>query len=390
MVILSHLLYVLSMEVLACNVRASPVTQGITLPGLSTPLPVLSLYADEVSVIVSSDGAMKEAFYTYARFERGTGSKLNLDKCEGLWLGNWRGRPDSPVPFQWTSSKIMVLGTFIGNGNLEEANCCSRVDAVAKCVSAWSSHNLSYGESALISNALALARVWYTATMLPIPGWTLGKLKRIIFPFFWKGKKDLVARAMVIQSRSCGGFGIVATHLKSQALLLQWIKRFWAASYGWRLFLVYWTQSVSRASPGELLASPFSFNLKRLPPFYAAVLDAWRAVDGHAYADLCHLFIGGPTAEVPVSNIPCKSCYDLVLGGNRRSPIWVMRNNHRYCQVPPRAVGLIAATKSRLRFYLPLLAKRFHSCRRRRYFKRQWGASGVIGRFHNGRFNVII
>ena len=35
-------------------------------------------------------------------------------------------------------------------------------------------------------------------------------------------------------------------------------------------------------------------------------------------------------------------------------------------------------------------AKRFLSCRRRRYFKRQWGASGVIGRFHNGRFNVII
>ena len=29
---------------------------------------------------------MEEVFYTYARFERGTGSELNLDKCEGLWL----------------------------------------------------------------------------------------------------------------------------------------------------------------------------------------------------------------------------------------------------------------------------------------------------------------
>ena len=78
------------MEVLACNVRASPVIQGITLPGLSTPLPVLSLYANDVSVF----------FYTYARSERGTGSKLKLDKCEGLWLGGWRGRPDSPLAFQ--------------------------------------------------------------------------------------------------------------------------------------------------------------------------------------------------------------------------------------------------------------------------------------------------
>ena len=173
---------------------------------------------------------------------------------------------------------------------------------------------MSYGGRALISNALALARVWYIATG---PGLGSGKTKRIIFPFFWKGKKDLVARAVVIQSRSCGGFGIVATHLKSQALVIQWIKRFWATSYGWRLFLVYWTQSVFRASHGEVLASPFSFNLK---PFYAAVLDAWRAVDGHASADFSHLFIGGPTAQVPVSNITCKSCYDLVLGANRRSP----------------------------------------------------------------------
>ena len=142
------------------------------------------------------------------------------------------------------------------------------------------------------------------ATMLPIPGWALGKLNRIIFSFFWKGKKDLVASAVVIQSRSCGE--VVATHLKSQALLIQWIKRFWATSYGWRLFLVYWTQSVFRDSPGEVLASPFSFNLKRIPPFYAAVLDAWRAVDGHASADLSLHFIGGPTAQVPVSNITCK------------------------------------------------------------------------------------
>ena len=63
---------------------------------------------------------------------------------------------------------------------------------------------------------------------------------------------------------------------------------------------------------------------------------------------------------------------------------------HRYRQVAPRAVRLIAAFKSRFSSPFPFLAKRFLSTRRRRYFKRQWEASGVIGRFHNGRFNVII
>ena len=64
---LAPLLYVLNMEVLACNIRASSSVQCITLPGMSTPLPVLSLYADDVSVITSSERAMEEVFHTYAR-----------------------------------------------------------------------------------------------------------------------------------------------------------------------------------------------------------------------------------------------------------------------------------------------------------------------------------
>ena len=103
---LSPLRYVLNMEVLACNIRALPSVQGITLPGMSTPLPILSLYADDVSVITSSERTMEEVFHTYASFERGSGSKLSLDKCEGLWSDGWRGRPDSPGPFQWTSDKV--------------------------------------------------------------------------------------------------------------------------------------------------------------------------------------------------------------------------------------------------------------------------------------------
>ena len=154
------------MEVLACNVHAPLFAQGITLPGVITRLPVFSLYADDVSVIVSSDRAMEEVFHMYSRFEKGTGSKLNLDKCEGLWLGGWRGPPDSPVPFHMTSNW----------------NWCPCVDEVPKCVLAWSSRHLSYGGRALISNALALARVWYMATLLPGPA--LVKLNRIIFPFF--------------------------------------------------------------------------------------------------------------------------------------------------------------------------------------------------------------
>ena len=99
---LSPLLYVFSMKALACNVRTSPVIQGITLPSFSPYMRMTFLSSFRRLAL------WRRFFFTYARFERGTGSKLNLDKCEGLWLGGWRGCPDSPVPFQWTSNKIKV------------------------------------------------------------------------------------------------------------------------------------------------------------------------------------------------------------------------------------------------------------------------------------------
>ena len=75
---------------LAVNLRAHPDIVGLRPPGLSTSLPVLSLYADDTSVVAASDSAILAAFYSYGKFEKGTGSKLNLGKCKGLWLGPWR------------------------------------------------------------------------------------------------------------------------------------------------------------------------------------------------------------------------------------------------------------------------------------------------------------
>ena len=90
---LSPLLYVLSMEVLAANVCCHPDITGMRLPGLSSPLPVPSLYADHTSAVL-------------CRLEQGTGAKLNLGICESVWLGSWRGRLDAPFPTKWTTAII--------------------------------------------------------------------------------------------------------------------------------------------------------------------------------------------------------------------------------------------------------------------------------------------
>ena len=70
---LSPLLYVMVAEVLACNIRSHPDISGPSLPGSAVPLPPLSQYADDTSVVVTSDDAITATFEVYDVYERGSG-----------------------------------------------------------------------------------------------------------------------------------------------------------------------------------------------------------------------------------------------------------------------------------------------------------------------------
>ena len=149
---LSPLLYVLVSEVLAANIRCNTRISGLHIPGFP-PLSQISQYADDTSLIVSSDDAIKAVFETYALFERASGSKLNQVKCKGLWLGGWCGRIDPPVALKWSSSKVKVLGVFSGAGDLDVDNWRPRIDAVDHVLKLWRSRSLSFRGKALVINA---------------------------------------------------------------------------------------------------------------------------------------------------------------------------------------------------------------------------------------------
>ena len=181
---LSPLLYVLSIEVLATNLRASRAIPGLRLPHVSTPLPVVSLYADDTTVIALSDTAILEVFRVYARFEAGTGSKLNLSKCEGLWSGPWRFRTNPPVDIRWSSSRVKILGVFISYDEMGEVNWRPRVEGFCRCIDAWRSRALSFSGRAVILNSLAPSKIWYVASVIAMPKSVLKELNTRIFNFF--------------------------------------------------------------------------------------------------------------------------------------------------------------------------------------------------------------
>ena len=77
----------------------------------------------------------------------------------------WIGRPER--------SRYKILGIFFGSGDVEEMNWRPRIVAVKNVLNSWRQQGLSFRGKALIFNALALARIWYVASLIHLPVWAL-------------------------------------------------------------------------------------------------------------------------------------------------------------------------------------------------------------------------
>ena len=315
---LSPLLYILIAEVLACNIRAHDAISGLRLPYAPVPLSCVSAYADDTTLVVTSTCAILAVFSVYSLYERGSGARLNMDKCKGLWLGSWNGRADSPVNISWSSIKVKVLGVFLGPGNLEEENWRPRITAVENALNSWRQRSLSYRGRALVINALALSRVWYVASLIHVPRWVIAELNTLIFKFFWRGKRDLVARRVVVQPFCLGGFSVVDFQCKVLALHVQWVRRFVSSPSSWVSFMVFWFSSVLAAPPHAVFSSPNDYPVDFLPPFYRSLLLAWRACKGSFQVST--LGIGSGIEFCPISSMTTRSSYLLLLSDNAVSP----------------------------------------------------------------------
>lgn len=88
--------------------------EGITIPGTPTESKI-SAYADDGTLTLKNDWSTTRAFDRVSNFERASGSKLNMKKTEGIYVGQQAGREHGPVPIKWRMDNIRVLGTKIGN-----------------------------------------------------------------------------------------------------------------------------------------------------------------------------------------------------------------------------------------------------------------------------------
>ena len=91
----------------------------------------------------------------------------------------------------------------------------------------------------MVLNSLALSRIWYVASVVPMPNSILSELTTRILNFFWAGKRDLVARKVLYHTKCQGGFSVVSVEFKLHSLLAQWFRCFGVSPAAWVSLLTF-------------------------------------------------------------------------------------------------------------------------------------------------------
>ena len=189
---------------------------GVHLPGSSEESKI-SQYADDGDLTLVDDLSITKAFEIIRIYERGSGSRLNLGKTEGMWFG----RGDGPVNIKWRTDCIKILGIFftMSGRNFECLNWNFRVEKLSKRLESWKFRNLSLKGKSMIINSLALSGLWYTGSVMPLPAWAEKKINQVIFDFLWSRKNEQIKREVCFLPYELGGLNVVNVALKCKALL---------------------------------------------------------------------------------------------------------------------------------------------------------------------------
>ena len=236
---LSPLLYVLCLEPFACKVRADDSISGLKLPG-STDSAKISLYADDSTGICVDDYSIGRILYWSRKYGLASGSKLNMTKTKGIFIGKWKSRSDHPFGISWVDD-IKLLGIRHGKDLSFDDVWHPLFTKISNTLNLFSSRRLSLRGKSTIINVSCLSKLWYVGSVLPINSHYIHVISKSVVNFFWKSTSELLERKVLYNDVTDGGHNLVCVKTKLESLLLSHIQKI-VVDYDakWVSFAKYW------------------------------------------------------------------------------------------------------------------------------------------------------
>ena len=284
---LSALLFLLVVEILANKIRKSK-NDGLEIKINGTNQYIqLTQLADDTTLFLKNEQAVKNCLKTVLTFGKYSGLRLNLDKTEGLWLGNGKNRNDNFANINWEKSYIKALGVYFGydKKEIETLNWDNKLQAIKRILNKWKYRDLTFQGRILILKTLALSQVVYLISTLIVPSWVINEINKEFYNFIWKGKRDKICRKVLINSYESGGLQMVDFKAFCQAMKAVWAVRLLKkTSENWSIIpSKYMEQCNIKTLMCMNIRTEKDLPIK-LPLFYQEVIFSWNLCGGGSKA----------------------------------------------------------------------------------------------------------
>ena len=285
---LSALLFLLVVEILGDRIRHNK-SDGleIKIKNQSKFIQVSQL-ADDTTVFLKNEKAIKNCLCTINTFGKVSGLKLNIDKTEGLWLGAGKNRHDNFANINWNNESIKALGVYFGYNKtvIEEKNWKNKVETIKKILNKWHYRDLTMQGRILIIKTLALSQVVYLISSLCVPEWVINDLNKEFYSFVWKYRRDKISRKVLSNELENGGLNMIDLRAFCSASKAIWAQRLLTSeTETWSIIPNKYMEKCDIKLLMNMNIGSKKIKLPiKLPNFYEDVLFSWFSCGGGSKA----------------------------------------------------------------------------------------------------------
>lgn len=275
---LSPYLFIIAVEILANAIRKNKTINGIKVDGTEFKL---SQLADDTTLYLANFTSVKIALDIIDKFHKISGLKLNIDKTIAKCIGTLK-TPDGGNLFglNWTTGDIHTLGLTISNDPdvIFKENILPRLKILDNVLNIWHCRHLSLKGKVTILKSLALPKILYPVSVLPVPMDVVTIVDNMIIDFIWGKRRAKVKRNVIIQSTEHGGLKVPCFQSMVDANRIAWIKRILNDSNAkWKCILRDLVRPYSLKHFTETYLTVEDINSLKLP-FYVQLYDIWNSI----------------------------------------------------------------------------------------------------------------
>ncbi|XP_044146854.1 uncharacterized protein LOC122935155 [Bufo gargarizans] len=207
---LSPLLYVFAIDPFIRRVDRGPLA-GVRMElAVGGPSLKVVAYADDVSIFTSSEEEVGWVMSEVNRYSEVSGSQINRDKCETLWLGEGDPVFDLQGTLPEPQKSVKILGINFGQDeDYHQQNWEGRLKDVAQRVDRWKGWSLSLRERVHLCKAYLIPVLLYLSSVCVLPGSLWATVYSLFFQMLWGNRLNLIRREVTYRTRRLGGLDMV-------------------------------------------------------------------------------------------------------------------------------------------------------------------------------------